>query len=184
MGKTLLAVLILFSGAILLSGCTGGNFGGINEQRGSTYLPDECFPDGCSVSGVAVLPHAEVTLESESGKTWNTSTDCQGEWFISGLPAGAYLVQISRDRVALRQVIILPGHEPKQADAFTTCQVLIYTYVEELYPGTFLLEDVSGIENIPLELIEKVENALRDCRDPFADPEVLASVANLVEHTF
>ncbi len=181
MGKALFVALI-FVGMILWAGCANGPFGGTNDMRANTSLPDECFPDGCSVSGMAVLPHAQVTLESESGKIWHTDTDCRGEWFMESLPAGAYLVAIRRDAVTLRQVIVLPRYEPKQANAFTTCQVLIYTHVEKLYPGTFLLEDVLKIENIPPELIEKVENALRNCRDPFIDPLVLTGVAELVDH--
>lgn len=43
----------------------------------------------------AVVPGAEVTVQTQSGSTLNTSTDSEGRWVIAGLPPGPVKVKIA-----------------------------------------------------------------------------------------
>lgn len=43
----------------------------------------------------AVVPSAEVTVQTQSGSTLNTSTDSEGRWVIAGLPPGPVKVRIA-----------------------------------------------------------------------------------------
>jgi carboxypeptidase family protein len=43
----------------------------------------------------AVVPGAEVTVQTQAGSTLSTNTDSEGRWVIAGLPAGPVKVKIS-----------------------------------------------------------------------------------------
>ncbi|HXQ73197.1 MAG TPA: carboxypeptidase-like regulatory domain-containing protein [Pyrinomonadaceae bacterium] len=58
-------------------------------------------PNGAVVSG------AEVTVETQTGSTLNTSTDSEGRWVIAGLPPGPVKVKISS-----------PGFQASQQDFY------------------------------------------------------------------
>lgn len=61
----------------------------------------------------AVVPNAEVTVQTQSGSSLTTRTDSEGRWVIAGLPAGPVKVKIaSAGFKALQQEFNYDGSRP------------------------------------------------------------------------
>lgn len=170
-----------------LSGCIGGQFGSPSATKGDTVIKgrvvmpeNNCYTGACDNPAITEgepLPNANVILVGSSGKNLYTTTDCKGEYSISGAEDSCYILYANiQDTEMWVKKGIYPVEQDKINDAgeanyYTTAQVIIYEVAKQLF-GDAVTCDIIG-DLIPTEaLLDAVKEALVDCRDAQQDGDV------------
>ncbi len=193
--KYFLVVSLLFLPLLFLAGCMqqGAQFGapgGVSIQ-GKVAVPDaDCVVSSCTnpqvSSGSEPAPEAKVSLMGENGNNLVTYTNQCGEYEVSGAQDSCYILYAKvKENMWVKQGIIPEGssYNAGEANAYTTAQVIIYEVAKQLYPGQVKCSDIPGFVPTP-ELVQAVENALRECRDAQQDATVSRLASGIVRNLF
>ena len=151
--------------------------------KGTIMLPTSCLAKG---SKTVPFSSARIILTGDQGDVVHTETNQDGEWAVSGLVSLYYRLEAFRDNIVIKQVVgIQPGikNQAGEANAYTTSQVMIYEAANQFFENALYLREVPDLV-IPENLVEAVETAYRECRNPFNDPNLIIMVHDLVHHQF
>ncbi|WP_369019118.1 hypothetical protein QBE54_04280 [Thermatribacter velox] len=185
-----LLFLLLFLTGCLQQGAQFGAPGGVSIQ-GKVAVPDsDCVVSSCTnpqvSSGNEPVPEVKVSLMGENGNNLVTYTNQCGEYEVSGAQDSCYILYAKvKDNMWVKQGIIPEGnsYNAGEANAYTTAQVIIYEVAKQLYPDQVQCSDIPGFVPTP-ELIEAVENALKECRDAQQDATVAQLASAIVRNLF
>ena len=187
---SLLVVSLLFLTGCLQQGAQFGAPGGVSIQ-GKVAVPDaDCVVSSCTnpqvSSGSEPAPEVKVSLMGENGNNLVTYTNQCGEYEVSGAQDSCYILYAKvKENMWVKQGIIPEGsnYNAGEANAYTTAQVIIYEVAKQLYPDQVKCSDIPGFVPTP-ELVEAVENALRECRDAQQDATVAQLASGIVRNLF
>ncbi len=193
--KNLVLLLGLLLPLLFLAGCMqqGAQFGapgGVSIQ-GKVAVPDaDCVVSSCTnpqvSSGSEPAPEAKVSLMGENGNNLVTYTNQCGEYEVSGAQDSCYILYAKvKENMWVKQGIIPEGssYNAGEANAYTTAQVIIYEVAKQLYPGQVKCSDIPGFVPTP-ELVQAVENVLKECRDAQQDATVSRLASGIVRNLF
>lgn len=181
-----IAVLTLF----LFTGCSQGPGGKAPVAiRGVIVNPENtCYfdfePNPVIVEGVP-LPHAEVTILGDQGRSITAVTDSKGTFSFLGQAGEAYVLYAKKGDIRVKRGIatLVASQDIGEANYFTTAQVIIWEVANELYPGALAIKDISGIDPGD-ELPEAVKEVLERCQDAQKDPGVRTLAESIVTVLF
>lgn len=152
-------------------------------------MPDNrCYTEFCDNSAISQsipLPEATLFLESDDGHVLSGVTDCKGEYTVANPEDKCYVLYAKKDDIRVKQAIIVGEGitDAGEANAYTTAQVIIYEVAKVKYPGRLTCKDIPTL--VPTKwLLQAVENALRNCRDPQQDGDVIREANCVVSHLF
>jgi len=185
-----LLLLLLFLTGCLQQGAQFGAPGGVSIQ-GKVAVPDsDCVVSSCAnpqvSSGNEPAPEVKVSLMGENGNNLVTYTNQCGEYEVSGAQDSCYILYAKvKENMWVKQGIIPEGssYDAGEANAYTTAQVIIYEVAKQLYPDQVQCSDIPAFVPTP-ELIEAVENALKECRDAQQDATVAQLASAIVRNLF
>ena len=174
---------------ILLSGCC--------------LFPDQFLRKNISCTGFVMIPllpengeslkvgpfaNASVILFGSEGDIISTETNQEGKWAAHNLKSPYYLLEAEKDGVVIKKVFSIQflgenNVDVDEANAYTSCQVMIYEIANQHYENALYLREVSDLV-IPENLVESVEKVYREYRNPFNDPLIISMVEDLISHQF
>ena len=141
--------------------------------------------DGSKVKPFAA---AGVILFGSEGDVISTETNQEGKWVAYNLKSPYYLLEAEKDGVIIKKVFpfqLLGENNANvgEANAYTSCQVMIYEIANQYYENALYLREVPDLV-IPENLVKAVEKVYREDRNPFDDPFIVSMVEDLVLHQF
>jgi hypothetical protein len=175
---------------LLLSGCCMFPDQGKLEKNipciGLVMIPSSLDNhDGLKVKPFAA---ASVILFGSEGDVISTETNQEGKWVAYNLKSPYYLLEAEKDGVIIKKVFpfqLLGENNANvgEANAYTSCQVMIYEIANQYYENALYLREVPDLV-IPENLVKAVEKVYREDRNPFNDPLIISMVEDLVLHQF
>jgi len=140
--------------------------------------------------GLKIKPfaNASVILFGSEGDIISTETNQEGKWAAHNLKSPYYLLEAEKDGVVIKKVFSIQflgenNVDVDEANAYTSCQVMIYEIANQHYENALYLREVSDLV-IPENLVESVEKVYREYRNPFNDPLIISMVEDLISHQF
>ena len=174
---------------LLLSGCMFPDQSKLEKNipcTGLVMIPSSLDNhDGLKVKPFAA---AGVILFGSEGDVISTETNQEGKWVAYNLKSPYYLLEAEKDGVIIKKVFpfqLLGENNANvgEANAYTSCQVMIYEIANQYYENALYLREVPDLV-IPENLVKAVEKVYREDRNPFNDPLIISMVEDLVLHQF
>ena len=174
---------------LLLSGCMFPDQSKLEKNipcTGLVMIPSSLDNhDGLKVKPFAA---ADVILFGSEGDVISTETNQEGKWVAYNLKSPYYLLEAEKDGVIIKKVFpfqLLGENNANvgEANAYTSCQVMIYEIANQYYENALYLREVPDLV-IPENLVKVVEKVYREDRNPFNDPLIISMVEDLVLHQF
>jgi hypothetical protein len=174
---------------LLLSGCMFPDQSKLEKNipcTGLVMIPSSLDNhDGLKVKPFAA---ADVILFGSEGDVISTETNQEGKWVAYNLKSPYYLLEAEKDGVIIKKVFpfqLLGENNANvgEANAYTSCQVMIYEIANQYYENALYLREVPDLV-IPENLVKAVEKVYREDRNPFNDPLIISMVEDLVLHQF
>jgi len=174
---------------LLLSGCMFPDQSKLEKNipcTGLVMIPSSLDNhDGLKVKPFAA---ADVILFGSEGDVISTETNQEGKWVAYNLKSPYYLLEAEKDGVIIKKVFpfqLLGENNANvgEANAYTSCQVMIYEIANQYYENALYLREVPDLV-IPENLVKAVEKVYREDRNPFDDPFIVSMVEDLVLHQF
>ncbi|NLJ49199.1 MAG: hypothetical protein GX428_06400 [Candidatus Atribacteria bacterium] len=175
---------------LLLSGCC--MFPDQNKLEknisciGLIMIPSSLNNNGDSI--VEPFATAKVVLFGSEGDVILTETNQEGKWIAQNFKSPYYLLEAVKDGVIIKKVFPFQSLGENninvgEANAYTSCQVMIYEIANQYYENALYLREVPDLV-IPENLVKSVEKVYRENRNPFNDPFIIRMVEDLVLHQF
>ena len=141
--------------------------------------------DGSKIKPFAA---ASVILFGSEGDIISTGTNQEGMWVAYNLKSPYYLLEAEKEGVIIKKVFPfqLLGESSVnvgEANAYSSCQVMVYEIANQYYENALYLREVPDLV-IPENLVKAVEKVYREDRNPFNDPLIISMVEDLVLHQF
>jgi hypothetical protein len=174
---------------LLLSGCMFPDQSKMEKNIpciGLVMIPSSL--DNHDGSKVKPFAAAGVILFGSEGDVISTETNQEGAWVAYNLKSPYYLLEAEKEGVIIKKVFPfqLLGESSVnvgEANAYTSCQVMVYEIANQYYENALYFREVPDLV-IPENLIKAVEKVYREDRNPFDDPFIVSMVEDLVLHQF